>query len=535
MLESLDTLIAFVVIMSIASLLVTIVVQTISATFSLRGRQLLRGLQNAGDTLIPDGMKAGKELAKELLKKKPAMCFAFWDGLKDAVRPDEIYESLKALAAISEEALAKKQNEVDLAKTTAETARNEATNSPGEAEKGKKAISAEKTYASLLAELVVLKELPRRNPLDKSSPNQQAANLLAALMPAAKDPAATKDALGGLLKVVGDACLSGDDRKKLESEIQKASQSMVEEVVTLKKSVENWFNQAVDHAQDWFLTWTRAITIVVGVLMAFAFQWDAVEIFKQVSGPNNAMRDALVKKVPVVLEKGEGILKVSKVGGGLLERLQTAWNKSYEPSLPSVDGIKTVDQFEKRLEELAKGLEETEKKQAHTEVSKGKKPGENATDAEVENKRKEIHQKAVEAAKALKPAKELLAVSDLKAKFEVILTDEVKGYFDSQQEAFAALSREVSVAGFEIIPKDGWRWTEPDKQPECIWWKPQTWALSLYLAQNCNHIPGMLIFAALLGLGAPFWFNLLKNLSNLRPALAKLLDTETSTPAKTPK
>ena len=47
-----------------------------------------------------------------------------------------------------------------------------------------------------------------------------------------------------------------------------------------------------------------------------------------------------------------------------------------------------------------------------------------------------------------------------------------------------------------------------------------------YWCKNRLHIPDILVFAALLGLGAPFWFNLLKNLSNLRPALAKLLDAD---------
>jgi hypothetical protein len=34
----------------------------------------------------------------------------------------------------------------------------------------------------------------------------------------------------------------------------------------------------------------------------------------------------------------------------------------------------------------------------------------------------------------------------------------------------------------------------------------------------------MLASAALLSLGAPFWFNLLKALTNLRPALAQQVD-----------
>ena len=46
-------------------------------------------------------------------------------------------------------------------------------------------------------------------------------------------------------------------------------------------------------------------------------------------------------------------------------------------------------------------------------------------------------------------------------------------------------------------------------------------ALESYWTPNWLHFWGTLSTAALLSLGAPFWFNLLKDLSNLRPVLAK--------------
>jgi hypothetical protein len=42
----------------------------------------------------------------------------------------------------------------------------------------------------------------------------------------------------------------------------------------------------------------------------------------------------------------------------------------------------------------------------------------------------------------------------------------------------------------------------------------------LVVASTWSHFWGMATSAALLSLGAPFWFNLLKTLSNLRPILA---------------
>ena len=38
------------------------------------------------------------------------------------------------------------------------------------------------------------------------------------------------------------------------------------------------------------------------------------------------------------------------------------------------------------------------------------------------------------------------------------------------------------------------------------------------------HILGMLMTVVFLSLGAPFWYNVLKQLSNLRPAIAQKVD-----------
>jgi hypothetical protein len=44
---------------------------------------------------------------------------------------------------------------------------------------------------------------------------------------------------------------------------------------------------------------------------------------------------------------------------------------------------------------------------------------------------------------------------------------------------------------------------------------------------------GIIVSAALLGLGAPFWFSLLKNLTTLRPALAQAIDDNPKRPTST--
>ncbi|MBE2284431.1 MAG: hypothetical protein IAE77_13320 [Prosthecobacter sp.] len=429
MLESLDTLIAFVVIISVASLVVTVVVQTLSALFTLRGRQLARGLQNAGNTFFP---AASKELAHALLTEPN---FIRLNRLASAVRPDEIHERLQKIA------------------------------------QGNTTVSIE------------------------------AAALLKALTPDTQKAAAVEEILGGLVKTLNVTCFSSTERQTLNTAIQTASQQLVQTVDNTKTAVEAWFNDAVDRAQQWFLGWIRLITIGVGLILAFWFQWDAVEIFQKVSGPNNTLRDALVAKSAIVLEKGDGVLKVSEVGGGLLERLQKQWNAKAKPDLKleSLEGIKKAQDMENRILALVKDDEAAAKAALNAEVAQKIPPGPAPTEREIAAKKAEM----TDARR-----------TEVQKEFDAMIAIETKAYFDSQQDAITALAKEVSQSGFELIPQNGSRWPKEGRRP---------------------HILGMLIFAALLSLGAPFWFNLLKNLSDLRPALAKLLDPETkpsATPAK---
>ena len=85
---------------------------------------------------------------------------------------------------------------------------------------------------------------------------------------------------------------------------------------------------------------------------------------------------------------------------------------------------------------------------------------------------------------------------------------------DAREKAFADLKAKIDSTGFELLP-NGWfaRW-----RTEQFWW--------------FNHLFGLALSAGLLTLGAPFWFNLLKNLMNLRPAVATLVEKRpTSAPA----
>ena len=76
---------------------------------------------------------------------------------------------------------------------------------------------------------------------------------------------------------------------------------------------------------------------------------------------------------------------------------------------------------------------------------------------------------------------------------------------DQGVKRFAALTDEFSKSKFQLIP-DPYRWEK------CWPW--------------CLHFWGIAASAALLSLGAPFWFNTLKSLANLRPMLAREVDKD---------
>src|SRR6266550_2057402 len=99
------------------------------------------------------------------------------------------------------------------------------------------------------------------------------------------------------------------------------------------------------------------------------------------------------------------------------------------------------------------------------------------------------------------------------------------------KKVFTDLQKDLEDAGFDIVPRPFFgRWSK-DPTP--------TWAGAAHvprpMALVMVHLVGILATAGLLALGAPFWFNLLKNLMSLRPALATLIEKRpTSAPALPP-
>jgi len=89
------------------------------------------------------------------------------------------------------------------------------------------------------------------------------------------------------------------------------------------------------------------------------------------------------------------------------------------------------------------------------------------------------------------------ATDFLVAAYEQELNAELTSDSDKLIDHSASLKRELARSEFQLIPETWPGWTPTRRE-----------------------LPGLLIAAAFLSLGAPFWYNMLKKLASLRPLLA---------------
>jgi hypothetical protein len=89
------------------------------------------------------------------------------------------------------------------------------------------------------------------------------------------------------------------------------------------------------------------------------------------------------------------------------------------------------------------------------------------------------------------------AAKNLTGAFEQEVNAELVSDTDKLLDHSASMKREIARSEFHLLPEE---WPG---------WKPAK-----------HELPGLLVAVALLSLGAPYWYNVLKNLASLRPLLA---------------
>jgi hypothetical protein len=413
MLNTLDTVIAFAVIMTVLSLVITLVVQMVSAALSLRGKNLANALALTFQTIDPTIGKYAHSLAAQILRD-PIFSDSLWQT-KNRSLDENAQKFIAAQRNLRDARLRRPDdpNRADaISKATAEVNTAKAAVTVPDV-----ALNREKPWGfwaipwggpMQIATAIrpgeiyrVLQEMREMTPEEARLLNipgelpEKAQRLIAALhrldIPALESRVKLKD-------IAAAAKIFAPEQQTAVLGALGSFGATVERATTQAYDrFQRWFGSGQDRAEQWFQIHVRMVTIVAAILVSVFLQLDTVEIYDKLRHEPKLVQ-ALVKSAPSTLEQGAA----------------------------------------------------------------------------------------------------------------------VQGQVDAgaRDKAFADLKERIDSTGFELLPK-GWfaRWPS-----EKLWW--------------VNHLFGLALSAGLLTLGAPFWFNLLKNLTNLRPAVATLVEKRpTSAPA----
>jgi hypothetical protein len=413
-LEHLDTIIAFVVILAGVSLLVTVFTQVVSAFLGLRGTNLRWGIETLLKELDPS-LKAYAATITEHVLRHPLisdstlsmMGFKLLDRWKlaSAIRKEELIEILHSLASPAQ---------------------------PGELRdhSGAEGDSVRRTVDPWRAALLKSFERPNQRPPDEVT---RAASEM---------------------------------RKQLPDDSAKAGQTLAQlrSAEQFTGSISRWFDAMMDRVSQRFVTQTRVWTILFSVAIAFALHLDAPKLLGRLS-TDAEMRSRLAVSADALANRADEIL------------------------LPSADDASPV------YVQAMKRLIDTHK----TELGALEEPS-GFTDL---NGAKEWLSTHLETAN-IQDAERWQQEYDLLVPQAALLkaADNLRQIWEEN-------------LAFELIP-------DPYPTPWYNFWTP-SW----------SHLWGTLASAALLSLGAPFWFNALKTLSNLRPVLANKEQKEREASGKT--
>jgi len=277
MLDSLDTLIAFVLIILVVSLLITIVVQMCSAFLNLRGLNLLKGIGKTFAVILPDVASAAdneekekdaKKLASFVLKGRLISDSSFikywpkWWRFATAARPDEIFDSIHRIAT-----------------------------GQRSAPDGLKA-TAQKVLTALGLNTGTLDDA-----LETAKNLDDTVNKALATVP---DPDSRTAAQNALKEVRGKL-------NAFETDAIRTATATAGDIDAAYEKFRYWTDICQERVQQWFTLHTRLFTILFALVFAFWLQLDTVEIFKLVSS-NKALREKLSAQSAAVTSQAEKVL-----------------------------------------------------------------------------------------------------------------------------------------------------------------------------------------------------------------------------------
>lgn len=476
MLDSLDTLISFALIFTLVSLLVTTVVQMIASALNLRGRNLAWGVAEAFEAIEPElAAKAngrGKELADHLLKDPLLSDRQGWGivGAATAVRPEELFDLLFRIA----------------------TGKKAITGPVGGKANDNGSSAAADAQKKIKDSVDMLFNGLGITPADLNSNRiATSANEKMAALKKAAESLPDGEVKTQLLSRLGEAISEmGQLAARIQTEESKAEAAFQANLHAAYQRFEAWMDTGQERAQDWFRWHSNAVTLSVSILFAVVLQLDAIEIFKMVSS-NKAMRDKLVVQASTLVGQGEKMLGTS---GQPLEQAVANWKISTTKTYGSTnDAVKNAVLDPSLKVDMENDSRDSFRRKVEAKLTPLTIPGPGTNKAPVES------QVVIQLLRSLDQEVDAAAAKSLNEK----------------SADYNRLKRDLDGTGFALFPPTGFRWNSDD------------WNQS-----RLQHIIGILSSILLLSLGAPFWFNQLKNLASLRSTIASNISAEDKTDEK---
>ena len=563
MLNTLDIVIGFAVIMTVLSLFITILVQMVSTALALRGKNLANALSLTFQTIDPKIGEQAHSLAAQILRD-PIFSDSIWRKKSRVVgaatqvfmeverkialaeqpsqansgptsngpgtRPDaapaaapemtdtlgkladlvkaerELKEAVKKWATAGDSQLKQlAQAAVEAAKANVATARSGVTVPKVEPNRtepwgfwtcprnGARQLGTAIRPGEIYRVLHELAELTETEAALKNIPSELVtkASMLVATLAKRDRPTTEAQQKLGWLNSVSQVFEGGEAQKvALVKALPDLSATVERATTQAYDRFQRWFGSGQDRAEQWFQTHMRGVTVAMAILTAFVLQLDTVDIYRQLRD-QPALTAALVKAAPGALEQG----------GAVFDPVNTAAYQTYllwlgkHPLFP----LKALPD---------KGTDAAYRQALMDRLKAG-------PDSDP----------AAPAAEATAPPAEATAKEWL-AEYDLLQPAGKIAFENSRLTATQDLQTLMDATGFSLAPTTFLgRW---DGEKVSGWLGP----VCPLLAHYFRHIIGVLMTAGLLTLGAPFWFNLLKNLMSLRPALAALIEKRpTSAPA----
>jgi hypothetical protein len=257
-----------------------------------------------------------------------------------------------------------------------------------------------------------------------------------------------------------DVVLVATEMKKLfpndPDKAEKLLAPLMDSAATLTAKIDQWFDTVMGRSSQRFALHMRIWTVVFAIIIAFGMQLDAFNLFTRLSS-DAELRARVVTSAEAVTKKADEILVVSTNGSSAV----------YVLAMKQLMADHTNE-----LKQLAEPV-------GFTTLAGGK------------------DWLAAELKKC--------NVSDPENKWAQAYVDQLpQAPLRSASENLHSLLADKLI--FEFVPS-------PYPDPIYKDWSPKS-----------RTFWGLVASAVLLSLGAPFWFNVLKTLSNLRPALASKQD-----------